>query len=760
MAKQTNFNVSGAQALNSNLLLAQLLIPLLNPPASPPKPKNRVVARREASGKHVGGRKEAQKFVREKNEQRRQNLPTLDQTEIRKFIEEQKLSNPDKPVDFSKYAGYKLVGSPFQINIPGTDSYLGELKDVVDDLKVNNTNFFENINVDGVYFRRGNFSGCKFKDTIGVTFDGCDLTNADMSGTTQKEMLLGGYYHFNGFASYLIDEVRTSTKNQDEISDDNKRLISQIYGLETMDTENEPTKFVNVNLKGATLNKIDSTYLTNYNGTSFKDVVLEDIVSFLGKNVQLQGAILKTSDGQTKNITNPITAEKIAEDATPFVSAMLQNNVLKKADGEKTIIALSKDCLGKAKEHMINKGVMNSNQSASFSNVLDPTKEELDKILSIFKKQFNKHNVKFVIHKEEDTNYDFFINFCHVPKNDFGAYADGRLGWTNQSIIIYDNQTTPSIYLHELGHTLGAEHPFGVGIKETGCSLFASVMCYDSALDIMVPLDALSKYPARISPDKLENFGIQDKSHYNLIFGRNPDYKEQDITTNLIHNQIRIIDGDKNFQNIAHINTTSLPKDIKYAVLDAKEAIGTCFKFPCDTKNIAEGIDEGTLVVFYTKDKSGGDEISGVALLHGGMTNKIFIDGKEVVPTRGLTAEAKTTPTLPPSTQPQTQTPTQTPRPTHPPQPISEPTTTPLEINSNSNNNLIGPLAGAGAAVLMILAVLSALKKKCRKNNIQDNTSTTQVSDDLVFAPQQPGASPQQTGASRQVASPGPSNRI
>ncbi|MFM8186123.1 MAG: hypothetical protein ACKN9I_04265, partial [Alphaproteobacteria bacterium] len=174
MANQTNFNVSGAQALNSNLLLAQLLIPLLNPPASPPKPKNRVVARREASGKHVGGRKEAQKFVREKNEQRRQNLPTLDQTEIRKFIEEQKLSNPDKPVDFSKYAGYKLVGSPFQINIPGTDSYLGELKDVVDDLKVNNTNFFENINVDGVYFRRGNFSGCKFKDTIGVTFDGCD----------------------------------------------------------------------------------------------------------------------------------------------------------------------------------------------------------------------------------------------------------------------------------------------------------------------------------------------------------------------------------------------------------------------------------------------------------------------------------------------------------------------------------------------------------------------------------------------------------
>ncbi|MFM8185746.1 MAG: hypothetical protein ACKN9I_02320, partial [Alphaproteobacteria bacterium] len=122
------------------------------------------------------------------------------------------------------------------------------------------------------------------------------------------------------------------------------------------------------------------------------------------------------------------------------------------------------------------------------------------------------------------------------------------------------------------------------------------------------------------------------------------------------------------------------------------------------------------------------------------------------------------TPTQTPRpTQPQTQ----TPRPTHPPQPISEPTTTPLEINSNSNNNLIGPLAGAGAAVLMILAVLSALKKKCRKNNIQDNTSPTQVSNDLVFAPQQPGASPLQTGASPLLgasrllgASPGPSNRI
>jgi len=150
LANQTNFNVSGAQALNSNLLLAQLLTPLLNPPAPPLAPKNRAVARRQASGQHVGGRKEAQRFVKEKNEQRRQNLPAVDQTEIKKFIEEQKLSNPDKPVDFSKYSGYKLVGSLFQINIPGTDSYLGELKDVVYDLKVNNTNFFENINVDGV----------------------------------------------------------------------------------------------------------------------------------------------------------------------------------------------------------------------------------------------------------------------------------------------------------------------------------------------------------------------------------------------------------------------------------------------------------------------------------------------------------------------------------------------------------------------------------------------------------------------------------
>lgn len=448
---------------------------------------------------------------------------------------------------------------------------------------------------------------------------------------------------------------------------------------------------------------------------------------------------------------------------------MLQNNVLKIKGKGKTIIALSKDCLGKVKQQIIDKGVMDNNKLASFLNALDPTEEKFDEILSIFNNQFKKHNVEFVRHKEEDKNYDFFINFCHVPENNFGAYAGGRMGWTNQSIIIYDNQTTSNTHLHELGHTLGAEHPFGVGIKETGCSLFASVMCYDSALDIMVPLDALSKYPARISPDNLKNFGIQDKGHYNLIFGKNPNYKEQEITTNLSHNQVRIIDGDKNFQNIAHINTTSLPKDIKYAVLDAKDAIGTCFKFPCDPKNLAEGIDEGALVVFYTKNKSGGDEISGVALLYGGKTNKIFIDGKEVVPTRGLTAEAKTTQTptqtttqtqtptqtpTPRPTLPQTQTPTQTqtprptPRPTLPPQPISEPTTTPLEINSNSNNNLIGPLTGS-AAVLMILTVLSALKKKCKKNN----TTTTQASSQLVVVggdlQLNPGDPQRNPGASR-----------
>jgi len=283
-----------------------------------------------------------------------------------------------------------------------------------------------------------------------------------------------------------------------------------------------------------------------------------------------------------------------------------------------------------------------------------------------------------------------------------GADSDGRLDWTNQGIIALGNHSisTPYIQLHELGHILGAAHPFEVGIKATKCSLFASIMCYESALDIMFPLDYLSKYPARISPEMLENFGIQDKSHYNLIFGKNPDYQEQDITTNLKHDQIRIIDGDKNFKNIAHIDTTSLPKDIRCAVLDAKEAIGTCFKFPCDPKNIADGIDDGTLVVFYTKNQNGGDEISGVTLLHGGRTNNIFIDGKEVIPKRGVTSTP--TPTSTSASNPLTT--------SVPPAPTSTP-----PQKSNKDVDLIGPLVGGAAALLIIVAIL-ALKNRARNN--------------------------------------------
>ena len=117
-------------------------------------------------------------------------------------------------------------------------------------------------------------------------------------------------------------------------------------------------------------------------------------------------------------------------------------------------------------------------------------------------------------------------------------------------------------------------------------------------------------------------------------------------------------------------------------------------------------------------------------MLYGGRTNKIFIDGKEVVPKRGLTAEATSTPapsTQPPSTQPPQPPSTQplsTPQPpqppsTQPPQPIFVPITTPPEISSKSDNNLIGPLVG-GAAALLIIMVILALKNRSRNNNNND----------------------------------------
>jgi uncharacterized protein YjbI with pentapeptide repeats len=779
------FDVSSAEALNSTLVLARFLAPLLQPPAPPREPIKLPVARRKASGKYVGSRQEAierfgnntnvqeklvsksdenklsqtpteevdfakkikellklypkeierknrEKRISEKINQRRQNLPAVDQAKIKKFIEEQKESNPNELVDFSSYLGCQLVGSPLQVIIPGTDIMLEELENVVSDLDVHDTNFFKNINVDGVYFRHGNFSGCRFDDTMGVAFDGCDLTNADMSGTKQTELLLGGYAGYEGYASVLIDYVRKNTINQEEeaISDYYKGLILQIEGLENIGIGEDPTKFVSVNLTGSTLDKIFSSHLTDFKGTNFTGVVLEGIDNFYGKNVKLNGSILKTSDGQIKNIANPITAEEIARDATRYVAEMLQNNVLTKRIGKTTTIALSRDCLGKTKQQMLDKGMLNSE-----SIFLDPSEEDFKKILNLYNREFEKFNVRFVRH-EENKPYDYFISICHDQKMGMGgADSDGRLGWTNHGIIALGNYSIskPHIKLHELGHLLGAGHPFSSGIPEIKCSLLASLMCYESAIDIMVPLDALSKYPARISPEMLENLGIQDKNHYNLIFGKNPDYEEQDRTTNLNHNQIRIIDGDKNFENIAHINTTSLPEGIRYAVLEAKEAIGTCFKFPCDPKNIAEGIDEGTLVVFYTKNQSGGDEISGVAMLYGGRTNKIFIDGKEVVPKRGLTAEA--TSTQAPSTQPPTSQPPQPPstQPLSTPQPIFAPTTTPLEISSNSDNNLIGPLTG-GAAALMIIMVILALKNRSRNNN-NDTKDLTKQNINIELAP-------------------------
>ena len=734
--------------------------------------------------------------------QRRQNLPAVNQTEIKKFIEEQKASNPNQPVDFSCYSGCQLVGSPFEVMIPGTSYVAKRLENVISDLDVHDTNFFKNINVDGCHFRGGNFSGCRFGDTIGVTFDGSDLTNADMSKTKQKELVLGGDDNNSGAASMLIEYVRSKTINQEVIPDDIKYLISYIEGYEKINVESKSTKFIKVNLQGSTLDKIESRYLTDFEGTDFGGVVLEGIDNFHGKNVKLNGAILKTSDGQIKNIINPITPEEIARDATPYVAAMLQNNVLTRKNGKTTTIALSKDCLGKTKQQMLDKGLVSSD--ATF---LDPTEEDFKKILDLYNQEFKKFNVIFTRHKEDEP-YDYFITFCHNPN--FGSSeAHGRLDWTNQGIIALGNNSisTPYIQLHELGHILGAAHPFEVGIEEEKCSLFASVVCYEGAIDIMVPLDALSKYPARISPEMLENLGIQDKSHYNLIFGKNPDYQEQDITTNLNHDQIRIIDGDKNFKNIAHIDTTSLPKDIRYAVLDAKEAIGTCFKFPCDPKNIAEGIDEGTLVVFYTKNQSGGDEISGAALLFGGKTNNIFIDGKEVVPKRGLNAESTPTPTPAPTSVPRSTTtsvptpaptstpkpattsvprpaPTSTPRPattsvprpattsvprpattstprpattstprpaptSTPPAPKPTPTpaltvastqtqldpilspnpdpslTTPPEKSNKLDINLIGPLAG-GAAALLIIMVILALKNRSRFRN-NDNPQIDQT---------------------------------
>jgi uncharacterized protein YjbI with pentapeptide repeats len=92
--------------------------------------------------------------------------------------------------------------------------------------------------------------------------------------------------------------------------------------------------------------------------------------------------------------------------------------------------------------------------------------------------------------------------------------------------------------------------------------------------------------------------------------------------------------GDKGFTNKLVINTTEFSHDVIVNVYKASKAIGTCYQFPCDPRDLAEGLEDAVLVVFQQRNPKISSPLTlGTSLVFGGTNNLVIIDGKEVAPT-------------------------------------------------------------------------------------------------------------------------------
>jgi len=520
-----------------------------------------------------------------------------------------------------------------------------KIENVIEGLDVSGTNFATVFNLDGKYFKNCNFAGCRFGSTTDTSFDGCDLTDADMSDTVQVGLCLGAD----------LDHINNQISGEDS-SIHQGASHDQLVKYQEFKDAVQATKFVNVNLRGAVLKKSSNiyaassdNYLTDYSQTDFKGVLIIDRDVLQGQNLNLEGAIFKADYSKMlRRIKDPISAEEVASHSGSYLEAMMRNNIIHRKDSDqKTIIAVS-STLQESDQVFLDK-CFELFPYEDVSNFRAVNVTDLQDLADIYNSELGtKYNVEFVV-DAPNQNRGFRLNICF--NNYAGAGQARTIGLLDPELYInLGYGSTRHTKLHELGHILGANHPFESGIDPTKCSVMSSVMCYPNAIDIMLPLGN-SNEPARLNYFDQENLAPQDHKFVSFLFGENPDYQPQNYQANIAAGQNRIIYGDDGYNNSATLDTSSLPEGVKWIVLDAAKSIGTCYNFPCQKEDLAEGLAGNLLVLYKDGSQYSRPEVIGSTLLFGGKENNFFVDGQKIEPI-SPDLSITTMPSSPPTTEP------------------------------------------------------------------------------------------------------------
>jgi len=524
--------------------------------------------------------------ISKERELNRELMKDISTADLQEFIRAER-SRPGHQgafLDFRRLANTrlspKLCGEEIDF---GYNIYAPEVREVLSDLDLSNSNFFEVFKPEKIYLRNVDISRCVINQNIKeLVLDGCDADRCDFSNVTMDYLRLTS--PFQSFYARGISAADRLAHNPNNLARDRQEDLATISLLQNKTEQIKATNFTNVILDGANLGKILSGAKNDYEGTSFKDVKfsydddrLSDTGSFLGRNLNLTGALFELSNGTYFRVTDPISAEQMEN---PFVKAMLGNQVRNYAGGKKIAIAY------------------------------EDSPQDVDYIVGLYNLTYGKrYNVVFEAFSAANS-YDFKVNF-----------TDGGGGFSTD--VLMDPAATielgPEIrrdnttLLHEMGHLLGAAHPFDDGtISPLICSTFASIDCYDNARDLMTKignetLPLQLKMPSELGP--------QDHKVLKIILGLNPQDHAIDISTTINATDVRMVAGYANHQNVGIIEAD---ENVEVAVFNASQAIGTCLEFPCDPQNLAAGI-EGKLVVLYQRNETtGAVNLLGNSLFFGG----------------------------------------------------------------------------------------------------------------------------------------------
>jgi uncharacterized protein YjbI with pentapeptide repeats len=612
--------------------------------------------------------------------------------EFQAAVEQKRKETPaGEIVDLSDLADLQIQGVLTDFGYPGS---FPDMRDVISGLDVSGTNFPQVFNMDDLYFRDSNFSGCRFGNTTDLTLDGCDLSGADMSNTTQTRLVLGDDVGFIGRSISAMD--RETLHHATPGSAEYLRAQSAIAQLQARLDGLRPTSFRNVKLDGATLFDVTDNYLVDYAGTSFARVKIVNYNGFGGQNLDLSGATYQPRTpmgpafGDEFTITAPIGAETVVAQAGDFVGSMLRGNLINPLnDGTVTTIAIAGSAVNGSFADVL------ARCNEVFGNGLrhEPVAlSDAQNLTLILNQHYARHNARFVV-DDGLQPFDYRLTFCQSSVAvDTGLDAFYGLVERENFISIGSRSIKdPSTTIHEVGHGIGAFHPFEQEIPAQKCSPLVSIMCYPNALDVMVPLGNNSKVATLQTP---LDPGPQDHKMMRLVFGPNPDYVPSDREFNATSaiGFSRLSAGDENFANSVKLDTASLPAGVKYAAIDVASAVGTCFDFPCDPEMAAVAGD-GTVLVLYRDSVAGGKpEIAGSVVVFGGKTNDVIVDGARIEP---VVLRPTPTPTTEASPAPDT------------------------AEGSSTNTTLIAVLSAVGAAaVAAVVGIVCYRKARARRGEV------------------------------------------